>query len=386
MVEMKKDVILRGILHDCSSITNHHKPNMDHLLNLADIERVGREQLSDNAREYYAGGAADEYTLKANSTAYQDIFLRPRILRDVSTRNLTSTVLEQSFAMPIGIAPTAMQRLAHDDGELATARAAQNLRVPMICSTTSTYSIEDVVQRSGADVWFQVYVYKDREATRTMLQRAVDAGCKALVLTADTPFLGKREREARIGFHLPPGVDLPNYRHLQHSPTNVSQGNGESGLAQHFLDNIDPALTWKDVDWLVAQTPLPVVVKGVMRPDDAIMAWKHGAKGVIVSNHGGRQLDTALASILALQPIADAVGEVLDVMLDGGVRRGTDVVKALALGAKAVFMGRPILYGLAWDGEAGVKRVLEIMRDELDLAMALCGCRAIEEITGDLVA
>ncbi len=365
--------------------------SMNHILNLTDIERVGREKLPDNAREYYIGGAADEITLHANSSAFHQIFLRPRILTDVSVRTLATTLLEQPCAMPIGIAPTAMQRLAHPEGELATARAAQNLAVPMICSTTATVAIEDVVKQSNANVWFQVYVYKDREATRQLVQRAAEAGCTALVLTADTPYLGKREREARSGFHLPPGMDLPNYRGLNTSATNVPQskaksGLAQSGLAQHFINNIDSSLTWSDVEWLIAQTSLPVVVKGVMRPDDAIMAWKHGAKGILVSNHGGRQLDTAMPSIDAVLPIAEAVGEVLDVMLDGGVRRGTDVLKALAFGAKAVFLGRPILYGLAWDGEQGVKRVLEILRDEFDLAMALCGCRNVHEITRDVIA
>ena len=359
---------------------------MAYYLNCAEIEAAGSAKLPDNAREYYVGGAADEITLQANTDAFQHIFLRPRILSNVSVRTLETTVLEQSLSAPIGIAPTAMQKLAHEGGEIASAKAARSLGVPFICSTTANIAIEDVVKESGANVWFQVYVYKDREATRELLQRAEAAGCTAFVLTADTPYLGKREREARIGFHFPPGIDLPNYRLVSKEATTVAAAQGASGLALHFLSNIDASLAWSDVDWLVQQTSLPVVVKGVLRADDAIMAWKHGAKGVIVSNHGGRQLDTALPSIHALPAIADAVGEVLDVMLDGGIRRGTDVLKALALGAKAVFLGRPTLYGLALDGEQGVKRVLEIIRDELDLAMALSGCRNVHEISRDLIA
>jgi 4-hydroxymandelate oxidase len=375
---------------------------MNHTLNLFDIERAAHEVLSANAREYYIGGAADEITLHANISAFQHIFLRPRILTDVSKRDCSTTLLDTPIAMPIGIAPTAMQRLAHPDGELATAKAAQNLNIPMICSTTATVAIEDVVKQSRANVWFQVYVYKDREASRELVQRAAEAGCKAIVLTADAPFLGKREREARIGFHLPPGVELPNYRNLSSSKnksgaavsaaaTSVHAGSEDggvlqSGLAQHFIANIDPALKWSDVDWLIGQTSLPVIVKGILRADDAIMAWKHGARGIVVSNHGGRQLDTALPTIHALPAITEAVGEVLDVMLDGGIRRGTDVLKALALGAKAVFLGRPILYGLALDGKQGVERVVEILRSEFDLAMALSGCRNVQEITRDIVA
>lgn len=360
---------------------------MTHILNLFDIERAAKEKLSRNAREYYIGGAADEITIKENIRAFQRLHLRPRVLTNVSIRTLTTTLLGNQVAMPIGIAPTAMQRLAHSEGEIATVRAAQKMNIPMICSTTATTAIEDVVRATtGANVWFQIYVYKDRAVTRDLIHRAVEAGCSALVLTADTPYLGKREREVRNGFHLPEGVDLPNYRGLSSASAKVSKGVSESGLAQHFLSNIDAALTWQDVDWLVAETHLPVVVKGVLRADDAILAWKHGARGVIVSNHGGRQLDTALPTIHALPAIADAVGEVLDVMLDGGVRRGTDVLKALALGAKAVFLGRPVLYGLALDGEQGVMRVLEILRDEFDLAMALSGCSQILEISRDIIA
>jgi 4-hydroxymandelate oxidase len=353
------------------------------IINLNDIERKAAEQISHNAYEYYVGGGADEITIAENKRAFQEISLLPRVLRDVSQRSLETLLLGQKFSVPIGIAPTAMQRLAHTEGELATARAAAAMNVPMILSTTSTIALEDVAHVQGVSLWFQVYVYKDREATRELAQRAADNGCKALVLTVDTPYLGKREREIRSGFHLPPNMELPNYRAL--GKTSVSQGNEESGLARHFTENIDPALTWKDVEWLRTISGLPVVVKGILRSDDAKKAAEHGAAGIIVSNHGGRQVDTALATIRALPAIAEAVENRLDIMLDGGVRRGTDVLKALALGAKAVFLGRPILWGLGYDGEQGVKRVLEILRDEFDLAMALCGCRNIAEITRDLL-
>ncbi|TAE32432.1 MAG: alpha-hydroxy-acid oxidizing protein [Candidatus Kapaibacterium sp.] len=360
---------------------------MTHTLNLFDIEQNALQVLTSNAREYYLGGAADEITLRANICAFQHIFLRPRILADVAERSLQTSVLEQAWTMPIGIAPTAMQKLAHPEGEHATLKAAQNLGVPMICSTTATVAIEDLLQaRKGANAWFQVYVYKDREVTRELVQRARDAGCRAIVLTADTPYLGKRERETRSGFHLPPTMELPNYRGLGTAAKNVRKSKETSGLAEHFAKNIDPALGWTDIEWLAAQTALPLVVKGVLRADDAILAWKHGAKGVIVSNHGGRQLDTAIPSIHALPAIAEAIGEVVDVMLDGGIRRGTDVLKALALGAKAVFLGRPVLYGLAWQGEQGVERVLAILREELDLAMALCGIKSVHEIHRDILS
>jgi len=353
------------------------------IVNLNDIERKAAEQISHNAHEYYVGGGADEITLAENKRAFQEISLLPRVLRDVSQRSFETSLLGQKFSVPIGIAPTAMQRLAHTDGELATARAAAAMNVPMILSTTSTIALEDVARINGISLWFQVYVYKDREATRELAQRAAQNGYKALVLTVDTPYLGKREREIRSGFHLPPNMELPNYRAL--GTTSVSQGKEESGLARHFTENIDPALTWKDVEWLHMVSGLPVVVKGILRSDDAKKAAEHGAAGIIVSNHGGRQVDTALATIRALPAIAEAVDNRLDIMLDGGVRRGTDVLKALALGAKAVFLGRPILWGLGYDGEQGVKRVLEILRDEFDLAMALCGCRNIAEITRDLL-
>ncbi|MCU0426163.1 MAG: alpha-hydroxy-acid oxidizing protein [Candidatus Kapabacteria bacterium] len=357
---------------------------MSLLLNLHDYEREAASKLDSNALEYFRGGAADEITLRRNQTAFQEIVLRPRVLQDVSERSLQTLLLGQPFSMPIGIAPTAMQRLAHDDGEHATARAASSLNVPMILSTTSTVSVDDIGKVEGLRWWFQVYVYKDREATRELALRAKAAGATALVLTVDTPYLGKREGAVRAGFHLPAHLSLPNYAAV--GATGVPHTAGESSLGHHFSLNIEDSLTWNDVLWLKEISGLPMIVKGVLRADDAILAVQHGVAGIIISNHGGRQLDTAQATIDALSAVVDSAGIMADVMLDGGVRRGTDVLKALALGAKAVFLGRPILWGLAVEGEQGVKRVLEILRDELDLAMALCGCRDIEKIRGDLLA
>ncbi|MDW8220821.1 MAG: alpha-hydroxy acid oxidase, partial [Bacteroidota bacterium] len=276
------------------------------ILNLQDIEQEAALRLDSNALEYYRGGAADELTLRRNRSDFDDIVLYPRVLRDVSHRSLRCTLLGQTFDMPIGIAPTAMQCLAHHEGERATAHAAVAMNVPMILSTTSTIAVEDVAQVEGVQLWFQVYVYKDRATTQEIVQRAVHAGCTALVLTVDAPYLGKREREARIGFHLPEHLCLPHYTRLQ--AAHVPAHQGESGLVRHFAQNIDPALTWNDILWLEKISGVPVIVKGIMRADDAIQAAAYGARGIIVSNHGGRQLDTVQSSIRALPAVADAVG------------------------------------------------------------------------------
>jgi 4-hydroxymandelate oxidase len=251
-----------------------------------------------------------------------------------------------------------------------------------VVSTLSTYSLEAVADASRAPRWFQLYVFKDREITRALVERAAAAGYEALVLTVDVPVLGSREADVRNQFALPDGIYPEN---LVTDEERRVRSEGGSGLARYFADYIDPALTWPDVEWLRSITPLPVLVKGVLRADDARLAVEHGAAGVIVSNHGGRQLDGAPAAIEVLREVAEAVGERADVLMDGGVRRGTDIVKALALGARAVLVGRPVLWGLAVGGEAGVARVLTTLRDELARAMALCGCRSVEEVGADLL-
>ncbi|MEJ7811202.1 MAG: alpha-hydroxy acid oxidase [Gemmatimonadaceae bacterium] len=354
-----------------------------HPVNLFDFEAAARGRLPEMVFGYYASGAHDEITLRENRLAYDRIALRPRVLTDVSRRDLSTTVLGAPVTLPILVAPMAFQRMAHAEGERAVARAAGAAGWGMILSTLSTTPVEEVRSATAAPLWFQLYVFQDRGMTRALVERTEAAGCEALVLTVDTPLLGRRERDVRNRFQLPPEVAIAHTMPggLQQFPDAPS----DSGLAAHAARLLSPALTWADVDWLRSVTRLPVLLKGIVRGDDAVRAVDHGAAGVIVSNHGGRQLDTAVATIRALPEVADALAGRAEVLVDGGVRRGTDVVKALALGARAVLVGRPVLWGLALGGESGVARVLEVLRDEFDLAMALCGCRTVGEVTGDLV-
>ena len=351
-------------------------------LNLAEIEVAARERLTPLAYEYYVGGANDEVTVRENRAAFERLALRYRVLVDVSRRSTSTTVLGMPVDFPVLVAPTAFQRLACDDGEIATARAAAASGTIMILSTASTCTIEDVAA-SGAPLWFQLYVYADRGLTKALVERAEASGMRAIVLTVDAPILGRRERDLRNRFHLPDGVRLANVPSSGSVP--MPTGHGESGLANHFASGIDPGLTWRDVEWLRSLTKLPLLIKGIVRGDDAARAVDHGAAGVIVSNHGGRQLDTAVASVRALPEVADAVAGRAEVLLDGGVRRGTDVIKAIALGARAVLLGRPVVWGLAAAGESGARRVLDLLRAEIDLAMALCGCPTVGDISRDLV-
>jgi len=353
------------------------------IVDLKDLERHALAALPPIARDYYASGSDDEITLRDNAAAYDRLRLWYRVLVDVSRRDLTTTVLGQPVRLPVLVAPTAFQRLAHRDGEVATARAAGAAGTIMILSTLSTTRVEDVTAAASGPVWFQLYIYKDRGATEALVRRVEAAGCSALVLTVDAPLLGRRVRDVRNRFALPAGLSIENM--LAHDMGAVRAPGGDSGLASYFATLLDPALTWRDIEWLRSITRLPVVVKGLVRADDARRAVDHGASGVVVSNHGGRQLDTSPATIEALPAVVDAVGGAVDVMVDGGVRRGTDVVKALALGARAVLVGRPVLWGLAVGGEAGVTSALGILADEIDRALALCGVPRVAELDRDLV-
>ncbi len=357
-------------------------------VNIFELETIAREKLARESYDYYASGAQDEVTLRENRAAYDRLTLAYRVLVDVSRREMATTVLGHPVAMPIIIAPTAFHRMACPEGELATVRAAGAAGTVMILSTLSNTRVEEVVAAASGPVWFQLYVYRDRQATEGLVRRAEAAGCRALVLTVDAPLLGRRERDVRNRFRLPPGLSVANMLPEGYGEVQVPAGITDSGLAVYFASLLNPAMTWQDLAWLRSITELPVVVKGIIRPDDALRAADAGVAGIVVSNHGGRQLDTSPATIDVLPEIADALkshGSGMEVFVDGGVRRGTDVLKALALGARAVLVGRPILWGLAADGEAGAAWVLHHLREELDLAMALAGAPTLADITRDLV-
>ncbi len=352
-------------------------------VNVFEYEKLAKEKLPGMVYDYYASGANDEITLRDNHEAYDRIKLRYRVLVDVSNISLKASIFNQEISMPIMVAPMAFQGMAHPDGELATARACGNDGTIMVLSTLSNHSIEAVTREATGPIWFQLYVFKDRGMTKSLVQRAEAAGCKALVLTVDSPYLGRRERDIRNGFSLGGALKAKN---LEKSvQENVPAKKNTSGLAAYLEAFYDTGLTWKDLEWFKSITKLPVLVKGIARGDDAQLAIKNGADGIVVSNHGGRQLDTSPATIEVLPEIIEAVDGKFDVIVDGGIRRGTDVVKALACGAKAVFVGRPILWGLATEGEAGVSKVLNMYREDFQTSMALCGCTTPDQIKRDLI-
>jgi isopentenyl diphosphate isomerase/L-lactate dehydrogenase-like FMN-dependent dehydrogenase len=351
-------------------------------LTLNDYEALARQIMERSAYDYYAGGAGDERTLAANRAAFDSIPLRPRVLVDVSVIDTRTAVLGQEIALPVMLSPTAFNRLAHPDGEMAAARAARRAGTIMIGSTLSTCALEDVSAACGGGLWFQLYVYKDRALTQELVARAEACGYQALVLTVDTPLLGRRYRDIRNHFVLPEGISMKNF---EAAVSSAKRWEAHSSFSAYVHDLFDATLTWDAVQWLRAQTRLPVLVKGILTAEDAKLALENGVDGVVVSNHGGRQLDGALASIQALPEVVDAVAGRAEVLMDGGVRRGTDVLKALALGARAVCIGRPYLWALAVDGEQGVRDALRMLREELALAMALTGRPTVASIDRTLV-
>ena len=329
-------------------------------VNVWDYERLAEETLDANAHAYFAGGAGDEVTLRDNLAAFERRKLRPRMLVDVSSVSTATTVLETDVALPILIAPLALQRMAHPEGELATARAAAAAGTIMCLSTASTARAAEVAAAApGAPRWFQVYVFSDRSQTEDLIAEAIESAFSALVLTVDTPFLGRRERDIRIDFQIP--------EHL-------------SVAGEIFGGHFDATLSWNDVEWLSGYG-LPVVVKGILTAEDARLACEQGAAAVVVSNHGGRQLDGVPASLDALVEIVSAVDGRAEVLLDGGIRRGTDVLKALALGARAVLIGRAMVWGLAAGGEEGVTDVLRLLQREVELGLALLGCASPADVS-----
>ena len=356
------------------------------LVTLADHELHARTQLDDNAWAYFSGGAADEISLRANRSAWDALPLWPRVLRPLAGGHTRVPLLGRTLAHPILLAPVAFQRLAHPDGELAMAYAAAALGAGVVLSTQASVSLESVAQAVLPDpgrgpLWFQLYLQPDRGFTQALVQRAEAAGYEALVLTVDAPTSGVRDRERRAGFRLPPGVGPVNLAGLQ-APASPPLSPGQSALFDGLLHH---APTWDDIAWLQSITRLPVLLKGVLHPADARQAVSVGAAGLIVSNHGGRTLDTAPATASALPRVVKAVHGKVPVLVDGGIRRGTDVLKAMALGASAVLVGRPAVWGLANAGAAGVAHVLRLLRDELEVAMALTGCATLAEATPALL-
>ena len=354
------------------------------ILNLESLEPAARERLEPSLYDYIAGGAGDEWTLRESRAAWSRWQLLPRMLRGVATRDMRTTVLGTPVSMPILVPPMGFHGLCHAEAEEATARAAAAEGTIFCASTVSNRSLEAIAEASGGPKWFQLYVYRDKEITRSLVDRAVAAGYQALCLTVDTPIAGQRERDKRNRLRMPAHLELGNFP-AAHTAMHHGGGGDGSSLGAYINSQWDAGLTWDDVDWLRSISPLPVVVKGVLAPADAQLSVEHGAAAIIISNHGGRQLDTAPASITMLEPIVDVVEGRAEVLIDGGIRRGTDVLKALALGARAVLVGRPVLWGLTLDGEAGVRSVLQHIRAELDLTMAQAGVPGLAAATRDLV-
>jgi 4-hydroxymandelate oxidase len=324
------------------------------LLNVSDYERAAEERLDPASFGYFAGGANDEWTLRENVTAFGRWVLRPRMLVDVSVRTTATVVLGTEVSFPVLVAPMAFQGLAHPDGERAIARGASAAGTVMCLSTLSTVGLEEVAEAAPDGLrWFQLYWGPDRSQVQDLVERAAAAGYRAIVVTVDLPEVGRRERDLRSGFETPASLS----------------------------DVTDNSLTWRDLEWLRSHTALPILVKGILTAEDAVLATEAGVDGIVVSNHGGRQLDGVAASLDALPEVVEAAGDRAEILLDGGVRRGTDVVKALALGTRAVLVGRAALYGLAVGGAEGVERVLGLLREEVELALALCGCPSPGEVT-----
>ncbi|GAM23570.1 hypothetical protein SAMD00019534_067450 [Acytostelium subglobosum LB1] len=348
-------------------------------LNVDEFKQTAEKSLPRMVYDYYASGSDSQVTLSENENYYKNIKLMPRGMIDVSRIDLKTSVLGVDLSSPIMIAPTAMQCMAHPRGELETYTAAKNLGSHMTLSSIATTSVEELSEHAnGNPGWFQLYVFKERSVTINLVKRAEKSGFKALVVTVDTPFLGRREADFRNDFSLPHGLLLKNFADL---PLNKVQG----GLNKYIGSMVDSSLTWTDITWLRTITKLPILVKGIMSPEDAHIAVQNGVDGIIVSNHGARQLDTCPSTIEVLPHIVRAVNGRVPVLVDGGVRRGTDVLKALALGAKAVMIGRPVLWGLATAGHEGIERVMTLLSEELRLAMAFTGVTTVSAINSSII-
>ncbi|MFM8601356.1 MAG: alpha-hydroxy acid oxidase [Actinomycetota bacterium] len=400
-----------GVLRSLRSVARFARPVLSarrrRLLRAASVEdlrEIARRRLPGGIFDYIDGGAEDEVTLRANRAAFEGYGFRPRVMRDVSAVDTSVTLLGHRLACPLLFAPTGFTRIAHSEGELAVARVAGRHGLPYTLSTLSTRSIEEVAAVTQGPKWFQVYVWRDRAMVRDMLRRARAAGYGTIMITVDTAVLGRRERDVRRGFTLPPklgpgtlvdGLLHPSWTwdFVRHEPITFANvaGSGPDGsgtavtLSDFISEQFDPALSWDDLDWFRAEWEGTILLKGVQTVDDAVTAVRRGADGVVLSNHGGRQLDGAPAPLRLARPVRDALGDGATVICDGGIRRGSDIVKAIALGADACTMGRSYLYGLGAAGEAGVEKALGMLTDELHRTMQLCGVRSLAEIGPALV-
>lgn len=371
---------------------------------VSDLRKIARRRLPGGVFDYIDGGAEDERTLARNSDAFAELTFRPRVLRDVSSVDPSTTLLGRQLPLPLVLSPTGFTRIADPQGELAVARAAARAEIPYTLSTLGTRSIEEVAAVSDGPKWFQVYVWRDRGLVREMIERARGAGYEALMLTVDTAVLGRRERDVRRGFSLPPKIGLetlldgalhPGWtwefvraepiRFANVAGEDVGDGSHAVALADYINSQFDPSLSWDDLAWMREHWDGPLVVKGIQTVEDAVLAADLGVEAVALSNHGGRQLDSAPSPIELVAPVADAVGDRTAVLCDGGIRRGSDIVKAVALGATACMAGRPYLYGLGAAGERGVDRVLELFAADVRRTMALTGACTVDELSRELV-
>jgi len=354
------------------------------LINLQDFKIYAKGKMLPEHYDYCAGGAEDEITLEANKSSFNSIKLHQRVLRNISYVDTTAEILGQKMLMPVMIAPTAFQGLAHQDAEIAMVKAAGTAGVIMILSTLSNKTMEDVLAAAISPVWFQIYMYKKKKINEELIRRAQNAGCSALVVTVDVPVQGKREKNIRNHFTLPKELSLGNFQggDMKSSLPNDPSG---SGLMQYVDSLFMHDLSWEDIKWLRSVTDLPLIVKGILHVDDAQLALEHGVNGIIVSNHGGRQLDNCPATIDALAKIVQGTNNEIPIILDGGIRRGSDVVKAIALGASATAIGRPPFWGLAVDGKEGVEKVFSILKDELKSTMVFCGVQSVSSINDDVI-
>ena len=397
---------LRSVLRFERIELDSTKRRLRRAANIDDLRLIAKRRLPHGVFDYIDGGAEDERTLRANCAAFADLTFRPRILREVGTVDLSTTLLGQPLNYPLVLAPTGFTRIAHPDGELAVARAGERAGLPYTLSTMATRSIEEVAAVCRGRKWFQVYVWRDRGLVKDMVDRAAENGFEALVLTVDTTMLGRRERDVRHGFTLPPKLGLATLvdgaRHpgwtwafVRSDPimfanvagrgAAVEDGATAVNLAQHVNEQFDSALSWSDFEWLRSTWDGPIVIKGIQTVADARLAADNGATAIALSNHGGRQLDSAPAALDLVAPCVDAVGDRLEIICDGGVRRGSDIVKAVALGARACMAGRAYLYGLGAAGERGVDFVLKLFESDMRRTMALLGAGSISELNRDLV-